>query len=91
MSAFPSYDLLHVGLNSLQEIQDMLVDYTLFGGPPEYVIHAIKGNMTAALRKLFDEKSLKLKSINVLCSCIYSDITSNGQIEFTLNNGRVPK
>ncbi|CAG9975612.1 unnamed protein product [Clonostachys byssicola] len=28
---------------------DMQLEYTYFGGPPEYVIHAIKGNMTASL------------------------------------------
>ena len=27
------------------------MDYTYFGGPPEYVIHAIKANLTASLRE----------------------------------------
>lgn len=32
-------------------MQDMLVEYTRFGGPPEYVINAIKGKLNASLRK----------------------------------------
>ncbi|KKK26012.1 hypothetical protein AOCH_000445 [Aspergillus ochraceoroseus] len=32
--------------------QDMLLEYTLLGGPPEYVIHAIRGSLTPSLRKL---------------------------------------
>ncbi|OBS27872.1 hypothetical protein FPOA_01814 [Fusarium poae] len=28
---------------------DMQIDYTYFGGPPEYVIHAIKANLTGSL------------------------------------------
>ncbi|KAJ4251857.1 hypothetical protein NW762_011154 [Fusarium torreyae] len=28
---------------------DMQIEYTYFGGPPEYVIHAIKANLTGAL------------------------------------------
>ncbi|GKU07816.1 cytochrome p450 [Fusarium langsethiae] len=30
---------------------DMQIDYTYFGGPPEYVIHAIKANLTGSLRE----------------------------------------
>ena len=29
----------------------MQIEYTYFGGPPEYVIHAIKANLTGSLRK----------------------------------------
>lgn len=29
----------------------MLVDYTRFGAPPEFVTHAVKSGMTASLRK----------------------------------------
>jgi hypothetical protein len=29
----------------------MQIDYTYFGGPPEYVIHAIKANLTGSLRE----------------------------------------
>ncbi|CAG1974267.1 unnamed protein product [Fusarium graminearum] len=30
---------------------DMQIEYTHFGGPPEYVIHAIKANLTGSLRE----------------------------------------
>ncbi|KAF5018608.1 hypothetical protein F66182_9400 [Fusarium sp. NRRL 66182] len=32
---------------------DMQIEYTYFGGPPEFVIHAIKANLTGAIREIF--------------------------------------
>lgn len=37
-------------LLALLTIQDMQIEYTYFGGPAEYVIHAIKANLTGSLR-----------------------------------------
>ncbi|KAF5582011.1 ent-kaurene oxidase [Fusarium pseudoanthophilum] len=61
--------------------KDMQIEYTHFGGPAEYVIHAIKANLTGSLCEYLYTLRSETRILTYRTSCFYTTAASNGSEE----------